>query len=226
MLEHGLNFSDDTQFPSTFRSNFLHNSENKNELNEYLANKLISFHNNHQILIVSYKSGVLCSNIKLEPSSKILNCISEEADPRLVRHTRDALLQYYSFVMVRTIDADVLVLLISFTFRGDIPNGSVYAALCSSDSNVKYFSINDIVRELGDDVTRALPFFYAFTGYDTTSSIFNKGKCKCWNVWQNNEREVDITSTFLSLGSLPHRVADYQINTLEYYIIILYSSIP
>ena len=169
-----LHFSDDTQFPSTFRSNFLHNSENKNELNEYLANKLISFHNNHQILIVSYKNGVLCSNIKLEPSSKILNCTSEGADPRLVRHTRDALLQDYSFVMVRTIDADVLVLLISFTFRGDIPNGSVYAALCSSDSNVKYFSINDIVRELGDDVTRALPFFYAFTGYDTTPSISTK----------------------------------------------------
>ena len=222
-----LHFSDDTQFPYTFRSNFLHNSENKNELNEYLANKLISFHNNHQILIVSYKSGVLCSNINLEPSSKILNCTSEEADPRLVRHTRDALLKDYSFVMVRTIDTDVLVLLISFTFRGDIPNGSVYAALrCSSDSNVKYFSINDIVRELGDDVTRALPFFYAFTGCDTTSSIFNKGKCKCWDVWQNYEKEVDITSTFLSLGSLPHRVADYQINTLEYYIIILYSSIP
>ena len=177
-----LHFSDDTQFPSTLRSNFLHNSENKNELNEYLVNKLISFHNNHRILIVSYKSGVLCSNIKLEPSSKILNCTSEEADPRLVRHTRDALLQDYSFVMVRTIDTDVLVLLISLTFRGDIPNGSVYAALCSSDSNVKYFSINDIVREL-DDVTRALPFFYAFTGCNTTYSIFNKGKCKCWDVW-------------------------------------------
>ena len=87
---------------------------------------------------------------------------------------------------------------------------------------VKYFSINDIVRELGD-VTRALPFFYAFTGCDTTPSIFNKGNCKCW---QNNERKVDITSTFLSLGSLPHRVANYQINTLEYYIIILYSTNP
>ena len=204
----------------------MHNSENKNELNKYLADKLISFHKNHQILIVSCKSGVLCSNIKLEPSSKILNCTLEEADPRLVRHTRDALLQDYSFVMVQTIDTDVLVLLISFTFQGDIPNGSVCAALCSSDSNVKYFSINDIVRELGDDVTRALPFFCAFTSCDTTSSIFNKGKCKCWDVWQNNEREVDITSTFLSLGSLPHRVADYQINKLEYYIIILYSSIP
>ena len=97
---------------------------------------------------------VLYSNIDIEPTSKIMYCTSEEADPQVVRHVRDALFHNYSFVMVRTIDTDVLILLISFTFRHDVHNGSVFAALCPSGNNINYFNINEIVQELGANMTR------------------------------------------------------------------------
>ena len=57
----------------------------------------------------------------------------------------------------------------------------------------------------------------------TVSSIFSKGKCKIWDVWQRVERCRDITSVFIDLGYLPETVNDYQIDILEYFLKELYS---
>ena len=172
-------FTDETPFPKDFRKDFLHNSENKNALNEYLAEKFVSLHNTHQILIVTYKCGVLCSNSNIDPSRAVFYCTSEEADQRIVRHARDALLQGFKRVLVWTIDTDVLVLLIAFATSPNADDSNIYAAMCSTDRTVSYYNVKEIQSNLGFVVKKALPFFYAFTGCDTVSSIFSQRKCKC-----------------------------------------------
>ena len=81
----------------------------------------------------------------------------------------------------------------------------------------------DIATELGNDTRNALPFFYAFSGCDTVSSIFSKGKCKIWDVWQTDESCRDITSVFIDIGNLPETVNDNQIDFLKYFLKKLYS---
>ena len=216
-------FDDDSEFPRDFRKEFLHNSLNKNDLNEYLAQKFVTLHNTYQILIVSYQQTVLCCNTEPDSSRNIFHCTSEEADQRAVRHARDAISEGYEFVLVQTIDTDVLVLLISFAGTFCSESNSVYAALSSCTGDVTYYDVKDIAGKIGIDAANALPFFYAFTGCDTVSSIFNHGKCKCWDVWQNDERNYDITSVFVTLGRLPQTVSEYHIDVLEYYIKKLYA---
>ena len=45
-------FSDDTPFPANFSDDFLHNSQNKNMLNEYLAVKMILLHSGDKVLML------------------------------------------------------------------------------------------------------------------------------------------------------------------------------
>ena len=44
-------FDDDSEFPRDFRKEFLHNSLNKNDFNEYLAQKFVMLHNTYQALV-------------------------------------------------------------------------------------------------------------------------------------------------------------------------------
>ena len=119
--------------------------------------------------------------------------------------------------MVKTIDTDVLILLLSFVFYSNmLPNSKVYASMDKTD--VEFYNVIDIATELGNDTRNALPFFYAFSGCDSVSSIFSKGKCKIWDVWQTDEKCRDITSVFIDLGNFPDTVNDYQIEILEYFL--------
>ena len=109
-------FSDDTPFPVNFRYDFLQNSQNKMMLN-YCGDKVFN---------VAYWNSVL-SYTEVDQRSGILFCTSWG---RLVRHSRDAFSQEYQTVVVKAIDTDVLILLLSFVFDSTIlPNGKVHAAM-------------------------------------------------------------------------------------------------
>ena len=62
---------------------------------------------------------------------------------------------------------------------------------------------SNIIRELGSDIFLALPFFQAFTGCDTVSSFYGKGKCKAYDVWIKTERKDDFADVFIKLGEKP-----------------------
>ena len=53
-------FNEDSLIPKTM-DDFLMNSNNKNNLNEFLAKKFIELHNSEKILIVTYRDSVICS---------------------------------------------------------------------------------------------------------------------------------------------------------------------
>ena len=92
-----INFNDDTPFPSDFQSDFPYFNENKNALNECLAQKLICTHSSSQNQVsVSFKDGELVSEGDIGSDRVITNYTSEKEDARVVRHAMDAVSEGFS----------------------------------------------------------------------------------------------------------------------------------
>ena len=54
---------------------------------------------------------------------------------------------------------------------------------------------------LGIEKSNALPAFLSFTGNDTTSTFFGKGKKSAWEAWKSFP---EVTNAFLYMASHPH----------------------
>ena len=215
---------DSTEIPFKMAESFLRNSENKNRLNEYLAEKLLELHQSDQMLVVTYKNTSLTSEpscLELDQHLPVRPCEAEEADQRLVRHTLNLVLNGYESILVRTIDTDVLVLLISHIGQIELGDVNIYAYLINSD---KYYDIRGIIHKLEAGICRALPFFYAFSGCDTVSSFYGKGKCKAYDAWLNSTQKANLTEVFIQLGESPVEITPEQMDVIESYMLELYGS--
>ena len=204
-----------------------HSNAKPNDLNEYLARKLIEIHKGPKLLVATLKNSVICS-FNLEPLNQsdvsITNCQSEEADQRIVRHVLHIMDNYAGFkrVIVNTIDTDVLMLLISYVGRNeDIdPDLEIYAYLTAGK---KYYNVMDISKSFGKEVCLAILFFYCLTGCDTVSSLTGKGKCKAWDTWFNSKNKDEFTRVFKELGNQPVEITATQFEILEEFLRQLYS---
>ena len=139
---------------------FLKNNQNKNELNWCLSLKLLELHQGDQIMIATYKKTSLSSPFspsELDTQVSVRPSEAEEADQRLVRHTLN-LINGYKNIFVRTIETDILVLVISYIGKVELNDIEIYAYLINSG---RCYSIKQIIREFGSDIFLALPFFYA-----------------------------------------------------------------
>ena len=174
---------DSTEIPFKMADTLLKSSENKDKLNEYLATKLLELHQGDQILVVTYKNTALTSQPscpELDQHFPVRPCEAEEADQRLERHTLNLIHNGYKNILVRTIDTDVLVLLISHIGRVELGDVDIHAYLIDSEI---YYGIRATIQELESTICRALPFFYALSGCETVLSFYGKGKCKAYDVW-------------------------------------------
>ena len=99
-----------------------------------------------------------------------------------------------TFLFAQLIDTDVLILLVSYISKLKLDeNVTINVYLINSD---KYYNIKTIICTLGPDICRALPFFYAFSGCDTVSSFYGKGKCKIFDVWLESIYRDELTELF------------------------------
>ena len=112
------------------------------------------------------------------------NCNHEEADTRIVIHVYDALERGAKKVMVRTVDTDVVVILIGqfYNIVGQYSEAEIWVAF-GTGKQFRYYSINHVCANLGIDRSLCLPPFHAFTGCDTTSSFFGRTKKTVWATW-------------------------------------------
>ena len=69
---------------------------------------------------------------------------------------------------------------------------NVFFELVSSSNT--WYDIISLVNEMGIDICKALPFFFAYTGSDTVSTFHSKGKCTL---------KDELTRTFIKLGHFP-----------------------
>ena len=69
-----------------------------------------------------------------------------------------------------------------------------------SGKNKKWLPIHQYAAALGENLCRALPFWYALTGCGTVSHFANCGKKTAWNIWMSYK---EVTQCFERLSSLP-----------------------
>ena len=153
---------------------FLMNSASKNDFNEFLAKTFHHLHRGDQIYILSYRGSVLTNHPEQfsDEGVSIRKCQSGEVHQRVIHDTLHCVgQQICKQIVVRTIDTNVLILLISylggFTFC-DTSAVNVYAEIINSSI---FYDIGKIITFLGPDICKALLFFYAFTGCDIVSSF-------------------------------------------------------
>ena len=84
----------------------------------------------------------------------------------------------------------------------------------------KYFDVLDNLSYFREDICRALPYFHALTGCDTTSSFYQLRKVKFWKTWmkQHNNKSESLTRTFIYLGDQPTNIDPNDIDIIAKYI--------
>ena len=150
----------------------------------------------------------------------------EEADTRINVHVKDSLERGDRCVMVRTVDTDVVVLLIGqfYDLQEQNPNADICVGF-GIGKLFRYYHINTICEHLGREKCRSLPPFHAFTGCDTTSSFFGKSKKSAWASWNSYSK---ATEAFLYITEHPYEPFDLTSShflTLERFTVILYHKV-
>ena len=194
--------SGETKLPRNW-SDFLHDSSNKKELFDFLTYKVANFvfPEGKAVYITSEESVLtVCS------SSPMPNCNHEEADTRIVVHVLHAFQQGLTNVQVRTVDTDVVVVLIGVFHKLLLsqPKADIWVAF-GVEKNYRHYSINVLSTSLGTKRSQALPMLHAISGCDTTSAFWGKGKKSFWQAWMAFE---EVTDTFVYLASHPFEPLD------------------
>ena len=89
----------------------------------------------------------------------------------------------------------------------------------------KYFDVFDNLSYFDEDICRALSYFHALTGCDTTSSFYQLGKAKFWKTWMkqyNNSKSLinneSLTRTFIHRDDQPTNIDPNNIDIIAKYI--------
>ena len=151
------------------------------------------------------------------------SCDHEEADTRMLVHLQDALDTGSTMCFLCTVDTGVLVIVIGkfHELLANHPAADMWMAF-GKGKHFKYIHINTICNALGRDKSIALPVFHCFTGCDTTSAFFGKGKKSAWEAWKSFS---DVTEAFLYIANNPHAsmtIEDRYFKILERFCVVLY----
>ena len=153
----------------------------------------------------------------------MVDCDHEEADSRIVVHILHTLEQNANTVQVRTVDTDVLVILIGkfHDIKKVYPHVSIWVAF-GMGKHFRFYSVNTICASLGEFKSRSVPVFHAFSGCDSTSSFTGKGKVLAWKAWKAYEQ---VTEAFEYLSRHPFKqlqLSSDVFKSIERYTVVLY----
>lgn len=175
-------FQLDDKLAKNFES-LLKNDEFKTDLNSAFANEEIlqawkwqgDFRVSKGSSVIERMDGMVSERIICFQSGV---SSLEEADNRLVLHIRDSIqLSGRNNIIVRSLDSDVIVILIGFYFQFLVYHEDCEVTLeFGSSIKKQYISIRDCFEHLGEGNSLAMPFFHALTGSDSTSFFFKKSK--------------------------------------------------
>ena len=193
----------------------------------YLAEKFIAFHStnsSHQCLNITYGDTIKSTKQELLTNRRINCCTSEEADARLVRHAICCVEIGCDPVVVRTVDTYVLVLMISYSpFMNEISNSTrVFATMGSSSKQIKVYDVIELASTIGDTFCEGLSFFYAFTGRDTVSSMYNCIKTHFWDELFKQPNITQLLEVFAELSNQPMAATSEHVDVLEKFLVKVY----
>ena len=211
--------SGQTKLPKKW-SDFLKVDANKTELYHFLSQQVSSIRiPEHKLMFITSEVSV----ISMGTDQPMPRCDHEEADTRMIVHVRDSLDRGNNQIMIRTVDTDVLIILIGqfHSLCEQNPNADIWVGF-GTGKQFRYYHINTICEQLGKDKSVSLPGFHAFTGCNTTSSFFGRSKKSAWAAWLSYP---EVTEAFLYLVKHPYELIDAtspHFLTLERFTVILY----
>ena len=96
-------------------------------------------------------------------------------------HLMNTLENGLNSIVVRTVDTDVMVVLISefHAIHKVFPEADIWIAFGTGKNS----GFTTVCGNLGRDKSHSLPTFHAFTGCDTSFSFFGKTKKSAWEAW-------------------------------------------
>lgn len=148
------------------------------------------------------------------------SCDHEEADTRIPLHLYDAVQQGATNIVVRTVDTDIIVILVGLFFDNFFST-NIWVAF-GTGKYFRYYSINSICNALGEEKSRALPFFHSLTGCDTTSQFHGKAKKSAWDAWTSYPAATAAFAQVMSQPFVPLSIQSELFETLEWFICVLY----
>ena len=211
----------DNKLPRNWKE-FLRVDQNKQELFKFLAECVTSIDAEKQVISTHDKQVLSIMPISRDNIARLAPCNHEEADTRMLLHAADAVQCGFTKILLRTVDTDVLVLAIAFVEKLQEFQGNQTIELWvgfGTGAHLRYVAAHDISSKLKPQVPKALPFFHAFTGCDTVSCFYRKGKKTVMDTWKSFP---EVTSAFLSLGNTPSVVDDSCMASLERFVVLLY----
>ena len=208
-----------TKIPSKWLD-FLRVAENKVKLFAFLNDVVAksTLPEQKEIHLMSQQSVVSLGECVQMP-----NCTHEEADTRIVVHVLDAAKNGCKKIVVRTVDMDVLVILVGqfHEIKERHPSLELWLAF-GVGKDFTMYSINEVCSKFEKYICQALPVFHAFTGCDTTSSFHGKGKKTAWEAWK---AYPDISSTVKVMADHPFAAVEVNsqiVRQLERFTVVLY----
>jgi len=188
--------------------------ENKTELFTLIADVLKeSCREDESTILITRDENVVSnkpiSKIQLEP------CYKEEADDRIFIHAKDLSDAGHRRVTIITVDTDVVIIALSAFW--DLQVDELWIELGVSKTK-RWIPIHILAVRIGEEICRAMLFWYAFTGCDTVSQFQGRGKKTAWQTWI---QYPEATQTFINLSSLCTPSADDNA-VIERYVILLY----
>ena len=199
---------------------FLRDENNKEELFRFLTGKVSQVAcPPGKVMYITSGSSV----VSITTEVVMGDCNQEEADTRMMVHVLHALNHGCVTVAVRTVDTDVVVILLGTLhhFLAAQPSAKIRVEF-GMGKNYREFDINNLSDNLGMDKSRALPVFHALTGCDTTSALKGKGKLSAWQAWQAYS---DVTDVLIRLADNPFQLIDEEsddFRSIEQFVVNLY----
>ena len=122
-------------------------------------------------------------------------CNHEEADTRMILYVASAITRGASSVEIRSVDSDVVIIALSIfsVLIAMNENANLWVTL-GTGTKVMSYHINAIFanleKEMGPETAIALALFTSFTGCDTVSSFFGRGKATCFAAWRSQPQRI------------------------------------
>ena len=174
--------------------------KNKESLNRFLAKTFLEIHNTGIIVVITIENGILTNDTTLRTDLVISSCSAKEADQKLVRHMLQCLLTGIKTIVVKTVDTDVFLLLLSYRAPGGNFSSKVFVQLGISKLNSCFYSINDIALDLGEEL------------------------CQFWDRWFDFENKNLLTKVSSELSQRPTNITVEQTTHLgKVFIVCLLS---
>ena len=154
-------------------------------------------------------------------TSEILLYDLEEADTWIIVHISVALKKRHSNFVVPTVDTDVVVILIGYF---TILNSAESFWLSYGVGKKLYLMAHKHHKpQYGRVKVFGITLFHSFTGCDTISAFFRRGKRLAWEAWNCFP---EVSKAYVSIELNPFRrleILSPNFSLLQIFIVILYS---